>query len=197
MGHSRAEKAESRERILGIAARQIREGGLDSVSIADVMKAANLTHGGFYGHFSSRTALIAAALERALIDGEAASMAASGAKSAPTLKSIANSYLSPVHRDHVGEGCAISALAGDAGRAEPEVRDVMRERLEDYFSRTTAVIGDVPDAEALAISSWCTMIGAMMLSRVFKDDPRSDEILRLARRTVLDLEAGARETAET
>ena len=75
MGHSRADKAESRERILAIAARQIREGGLDSVSIGEVMKAANLTHGGFYGHFPSRTALIAAALERALVEGEAASLA--------------------------------------------------------------------------------------------------------------------------
>lgn len=193
MGHSRADKAESRERILAIAARQIREGGLDSVSIGEVMKAANLTHGGFYGHFPSRTALIAAALERALVEGEAASLAAAGAKGAPTLKSIANSYLSPAHRDHVGEGCAISALAGDAGRAEPEIRAVMREHLEDYFSRTAAVIGDVPDAEDLAVSSWCAMIGAMMLARVFQGDPRSDQILRLARQTVLDLAARARD----
>lgn len=64
MGHSQAEKAESRERILEVAARQIRQGGLDSVSIAEIMKAANLTHGGFYGHFPSRAALIAAAVQR-------------------------------------------------------------------------------------------------------------------------------------
>lgn len=188
MGHSRADKAESRERILAIAARQIREGGLDSVSIAEVMKAANLTHGGFYGHFASRTALIAAALERALVEGEAASLASSSAKGAPTLKAVANSYLSPAHRDHVGEGCAISALAGDAGRAEPEVRAVMREHLEDYFARTAALLGDTPDAENLAVTSWCSMIGAMMLARVFKDDPRSDEILNLARKAVLKLD---------
>ena len=76
MGHSRMEKADSRERILDAAARRIRQDGLESVSIAELMKAANLTHGGFYGHFRSRAALIAAALERALERGEAASLLA-------------------------------------------------------------------------------------------------------------------------
>src|SRR5262245_27673167 len=70
MGHSQAEKAASRERILEVAARQIREGCLESLSIAELMRAANLTHGGFYGHFPSRSALIAAALERALAESD-------------------------------------------------------------------------------------------------------------------------------
>ena len=88
MGHSQAEKAQSRERIVTAAARQIREGGLESISIVELMKEAELTHGGFYGHFPSRSALIAAALERALFDGEAASVAATSRKGSRTLKSI-------------------------------------------------------------------------------------------------------------
>ena len=76
MGHSQVEKAKSRERILDAAARRIREGGFDGLSIAELMKSANLTHGGFYGHFPSRAALLAEALERAMDRGEASPVAA-------------------------------------------------------------------------------------------------------------------------
>ena len=193
MGHSQAEKAQSRERIVTAAARQIREGGLESISIGELMKEADLTHGGFYGHFPSRSALIAAALERALFDGEAASVAATSRKGSRTLKSIVNSYLSPAHRDDAGAGCAISALAADVGRADPEVRKIMMRRMELYFSEISRVIGDVPEADKLAMSSWCTMVGAIMLSRVFKGDDRSDVILRMARKTILEQEKNARD----
>ena len=193
MGHSQAEKAQSRERIVTAAARQIREGGLESISIVELMREAELTHGGFYGHFPSRSALIAAALERALFDGEAASVAATSRKGSRTLKSIVNSYLSPAHRDDAGAGCAISALAADVGRADPEVRKIMMRRMELYFSEISRVIGDVPEADKLAMSSWCTMVGAIMLSRVFKGDERSDVILRMARKTILEQEKSARD----
>ena len=191
VGHSQAEKAQSRERIITAAARQIREGGLESISIAELMKEAELTHGGFYGHFPSRSALIAAALERALFDGEAASIAATSRKGSRTLKSIVNGYLSPAHRDDAGSGCAISALAADVGRADPEVREIMMRRMELYFGEISRVIGDVPEADKLAMSIWCTMVGAIVLSRVFKDTERSDVILRMARKTILEQEKSA------
>ena len=186
MGHSQTEKAESRERIITAAARQIREGGLESVSIGELMKKAKLTHGGFYGHFSSRSALIAGALERALFEGEAASIAATSRRGPRTLKSIVNSYLSPAHRDDAGTGCAISALAADVGRSDAEVREIMMRRLDLYFSEISQVIGPVPEAKDRAISIWCTMVGAITLARVFKGDERSDDILRTARKAILD-----------
>ena len=195
MGHSRAEKAESRERILDAAAQQIREEGLESISIAELMKAANLTHGGFYGHFPSRTALIAAALDRALDRGEAAFVAAQPNEGGGTVKSIVNRYLSPAHRDNAGGGCAISALAGDVGRAENgEVRGRMVERLEGNFEGMAEAMGAGLEAEEAAISAWCTMVGAIALSRVFRGTDRSDEILQLARRSILNLESRVRET---
>lgn len=194
MGHSRAEKADSRERILDAASRQIRQGGLDSVSIAELMKAASLTHGGFYGHFNSRAALLAAALERALDDGEQAFVAAKRANSAVTVKSIVNGYLSPAHRDNSGEGCAIAALSGDVGRADDEVlRAAMMERLERSFEDMALAMGDGPSAQAGAIVAWCAMVGAVNLSRVFRGTDRSDEILRLARQAILDLEPRVRD----
>lgn len=196
MGHSQAEKAQSRERIVAAAARQIRAGGLESVSIAELMKTAKLTHGAFYGHFPSRSALIAAALDRALTEGEARSVAAASGKVAPTLKSILNRYLSPAHRDDAGGGCAISALAADVGRADAEVRAIMEQRLEKYFDDLAAAIGDDPDAADLAVSAWCTMVGAVVLSRVFTNTERSDGILRQARRSILRLERRAQESRE-
>ena len=196
MGHSRAEKAESRERILDAAARQIRQGGLQSMSIAQLMNAANLTHGGFYGHFASRSALIAAALERAVELGEAAFVAAKPADAGSTVKSIVNRYLSPAHRDSAAEGCAIAALASDVGRENnPGVRKSMAQRLEQNFADMTKAMGNGPGAEAVGVATWCAMVGALTLSRVF-EGKRSDDILRMTRQSILDLEAQVQVTTK-
>ena len=193
MGHSQAEKAESRERILEVAARQIRQGGLDSVSIAEIMKAANLTHGGFYGHFPSRAALIAAAVERALDRGEASFVASQTASAPVTVKSIVNRYLAPAHRDDTRDGCAIAALSGDVGRAEDdEVRALMARRVEQSFEDMAKAMGGGAKAEAAAVTAWCAMAGAISLSRVLRGTRRSDEILRTVRQSILDLDVAVR-----
>ena len=182
MGHSRAEKAQSRERILAAASTRIREAGLEGISVGELMKSVNLTHGGFYGHFDSRDALIAAALEQA-------SAAHSGPPGKRTVKSIVNNYLSPAHRDHPNSGCAIPTLAGEVGRAEPEVRAIMAEQLDRSLDVMTEALGTSgKDAEQFAMASWSMMVGAIMVSRVFKDDPRADQILAAARKAVLELE---------
>lgn len=189
MGHSQAEKAQSREKIVAAAARQIRESGIDNLSIGELMRSVNLTHGGFYGHFASRSALIAAALDRALEDGEKASLATAATKGRPTLKSVANSYLSPVHRDHAAEGCAVSALSSDVARADEEVRAIMQARLTRFFEETAALLGDDDAARAGALKAWCLLTGALSLARIFKGQEVSDEILRTARAAILELDA--------
>jgi TetR/AcrR family transcriptional regulator, transcriptional repressor for nem operon len=190
VGHSRAEKAQSRERILAAAATRIRESGLDGVSVGELMKSVNLTHGGFYGHFESRAHLIAAALEQALADGEKASAAISGGSGNMTVKSIVNSYLSPAHRDHPSSGCAIPTLAGEVGRADPKVRAIMAEQLANSFETMGAALGGTgQDAEQFAVSAWSMMVGAMMISRVMADEPLADKVLALARTSILDLAA--------
>ncbi len=190
MGHSQSEKAESRDRILDAAARQIRVSGLDSLSIAELMKTANLTHGGFYGHFPSRAALVSAALDEALERGVAASVASKPIKAGGAVKAIVNQYLNPKHRDEPGEGCAIGALSGEVGRAQDgALRASMAGRLEASFEVMASAFGDGPEADAAAVTAWCAMVGAINLSRVFRGTDRSDQILRLARRLVLDLEA--------
>ncbi len=188
MGHSRAEKAQSRERILAAAATRIRESGLDGISVGELMKSVNLTHGGFYGHFESRAHLIAAALEQALADGAKASAAHTGGRGSMTVKSIVNSYLSPAHRDHPSSGCAIPTLAGEVGRSGPEVRAIMAQLLTQSFETMgEALGGDGQDAEQFAVSAWSMMVGAMMISRIMKDNPEADRVLALARKSILEL----------
>lgn len=186
MGHSQADKARSRERILEVAAAQLRELGLDGVSIGDLMKAVDLTHGGFYGHFASRDDLVAAALDKALTDGEASAIRSSSAKGKRTLKSVANSYLSKVHRDNPDSGCAVAALSGDVARSNDQTREIMSKHLARYFDNMQNVMGDTGSRE-LAISLMCMMVGAVTLSRVTTDASRSDEILQAARKSILRL----------
>jgi TetR/AcrR family transcriptional repressor of nem operon len=168
---------------------RIREFGLDSISVGELMKSVNLTHGGFYGHFESRADLIQAALARALAESEEKHVADTGRHGASTVKSIVNSYLSPAHRDHPGTGCALAAVAGEVGRAAPEVREVMKRQLD----RSIDIVGSALDlpayTEQFAAAAWAMMIGALTMSRVYAGDPRSDEILAAARRAILDLEA--------
>jgi TetR/AcrR family transcriptional regulator, transcriptional repressor for nem operon len=190
MGHSQAEKAQSRERILDAAARKIREGGIDSVSVAELMKAANLTHGGFYGHFPSRAALIAAAVERAMDRGEESLDSLRTKGSPDTVKSLITRYLSPIHRDNIANGCGIAALGSDAARLDnDEVRALMASRAVRKFSSMAKAMGGGPAAEEAAVAAWCTMIGAIVVSRVLRGDKRADDILKYARRAVLHLEA--------
>lgn len=195
MGHSRAEKAQSRERILAAASTRIREDGLEGISVGALMKSVNLTHGGFYGHFESRADLVAAALEQALADGEKASALHTRGGGKLTVKSIVNSYLSPAHRDHPSTGCAIPTLAGEVSRAEPEVRAIMAQQLGRSFQVLEAALGETADGEQFAVSALSTMIGAMMISRVLADDPRADTVLAAARKSILELEALHQERA--
>ncbi len=190
MGHSKAEKALSRKRILAAAATRIREFGLDGISVGEIMKSVNLTHGGFYGHFESRDALVAAALEQALADGEKASAAHAGEQGSMTVKSIVNNYLSPAHRDHPGSGCAIPTLAGEVGRADPQVRTIMAQQLAKSFDVMGKALGETDqDSEQFAVSAWSMMIGAMMISRIMAGEPMADRVLTLARKSILELEA--------
>ncbi len=190
MGHSRAEKERSRERILEAAARLIREVGPNGIGIADLMKSVDLTHGGFYVHFPSRDALIVAAVERAIDDGVKSFAALPDAGAPGTVMSIANRYLSAPHRDNISRGCAIAALATDVGRLdEQQGRDLLGEHTEARFQQMTEAMGGGAAAKDAAVAAWCLMVGAVELSRVFKGTKRADEVLEVARQTVSDLAA--------
>lgn len=184
MGHSQADKARSRERILEQAAEQIRDGGLESVSVGKLMRSANLTHGGFYGHFASRSELLVHALERALDDGKTA-FEANRTKGTPDYGATVRSYLSRTHREARTTGCAIAALAGDVARADEPAREAMSARIERFIAlMDDALGGEDPDKAIFAVSA---MIGTLVVSRVLADEKRSDAVLAAAKRELLAL----------
>src|SRR5260221_13695760 len=135
MGHSQAEKARNRERILSAAAAQVRRGGLESVGVAGLMDKVGLTHGGFYGHFESRSDLLAEALKRALAEGErGAHAAAAQSERGRGFAGFVRRDLSRSRRDTADKGCAIAALLSDASRADAKSRVVMTEHINRYIA---------------------------------------------------------------
>jgi TetR/AcrR family transcriptional repressor of nem operon len=186
MGHSQADKAQSRERILSEAADQVRDTGLESISVGKLMRSAGLTHGGFYNHFESRAELLALALERALIDGRKARLAQDGSEGRPrSFETTVRRFLSRSHRDARTTGCAVVALASDVARAEEASRAVMSRHIEEFIAETGAALPSGDDGDALLAVS--AMVGALLLARVQIDPKRSDAMLRTVRDRLLEL----------
>jgi TetR/AcrR family transcriptional repressor of nem operon len=185
MGHSQAGKAANRERILDEAARQVRREGLESISVGTLMHKVGLTHGGFYGHFGSRSQLQAQALERALAQGAERSRAS---QRAPGFAALVRSYLSRAHRDAPESGCAIAALVCDTGRADEAARAVMDPHVEGFLETVTEALGGDEARAAVAVSA---MVGALALSRVITDPARSDALLAAVREELVGLGEGA------
>ncbi|ETR78231.1 TetR family transcriptional regulator [Afipia sp. P52-10] len=188
MGHSQADKARSRQRILTTAAKQIREEGLESLSIAKLMQAVNLTHGGFYGHFATRDELVAEALKEALRDGAKTGHMAIGEDR--SLRAKTRSYLSRAHRDSPAQGCAISTLSGETARAGGAARAAMTLHIRRLIQSIENALSGDPGSRERAVAIACMMVGAINLSRVADDTALSDEILRCARQAALVLGEG-------
>lgn len=174
---SREQMAENHRKILEVAGRLFRERGFDAVTVAEVMKAAGLTHGGFYGHFRSKEDLIAETLAHALasVPGPTAS-----------LDRYAAGYLSPRHRDDRAGGCPTAALATETIRQSPEARAAMTAGLKKQIDALTACApGDsASEKRRAAIGSWSAMVGAVILARLSDDPDLSTEVLRETRHWV-------------
>jgi TetR/AcrR family transcriptional repressor of nem operon len=181
MGHSKAEKAESHERIVTVAAGVFRELGIDGISLADLMQRAGLTHGGFYRHFDSRDDLVAEAVERALKDGSAVADAiAANPKS--TIGAVIDAYLSLAHRDNVAFGCAVTALANDVARSSDRARAAYSRQVVRYVELIMKLIEALPQKKrrAAALAALASLVGAVSMARGVNDDALSREILKSA-----------------
>ena len=167
--------AENRRLILAAASRLFRKRGFDGVGVADVMAEAGFTHGGFYNHFSSKEALAAEACAV-----EIRRSAAATATSPRTWVEFADEYVSKKHRDRPGSGCAIAALAADAGRQGADVQAAFAEGTESTLEYLADAMGE-PRENALRV--WSELVGAIVLSRsVKKSDPAlAEEILEATR----------------
>lgn len=170
-------KEATHERIVEAAARSIRRSGFNGVSVADIMKEAGLTHGGFYAHFASRDALLAEAADRA----GAATVALSAhiaATVAPeqALPSMLHAYLSRQHLENIENGCSVAALGSEMPRQAPEVRRAATRRIKEMVDVVARQLPDwgQPGAHEQALATVATMVGALLLARAV-DDPRLAE----------------------
>jgi TetR/AcrR family transcriptional regulator, transcriptional repressor for nem operon len=176
---SREQAAKNRERILDAAAQLFREHGFEGIGVADLMKAVGLTHGGFYGHFSSKQDLMAQACARVIEHShETWTKRAQSAPDDP-LSPIARGYLSTRHRDDPGTGCFIAALGSDVARQGPGVRRAVTEGLRSSFEMLARLVpGKSAEARRRdAISAYASWVGAMIMARAVDDRVLSKEIL--------------------
>ncbi|WP_116522647.1 TetR/AcrR family transcriptional regulator [Achromobacter insuavis] len=180
-------KEQSHERIVDAAARAIRREGYAGVGVADVMKEAGLTHGGFYAHFPSRDAMLVAAMERAGRDGAARmtqSIARRRAEGASPLRALVEGYLSETHLASCEGGCPISALASEMPRQSPEVREMSASRVQGLVEVVgRALPADAAPQAAMAITS--NLVGAIQLARALGDNAQGRAMLAAARESIL------------
>ena len=179
---SREQKEITHERIVAAAARAIRRTGYDGTGVADIMKDAGLTHGGFYVHFESREAMLAEAADRA--GAEAVASSASIAANAPTgtaLQALLDAYLSKEHMAAVEYGCPIAALGSEMPRQAPEVRRAATRRIKEMIDVVARQFPDwgQPGSHERALVTVATAVGTLLLARAV-DDPRLSDQLREA-----------------
>jgi TetR/AcrR family transcriptional repressor of nem operon len=171
------------ERIVEVAARAIRRSGYDGTGVADIMKEAGLTHGGFYAHFPSREALLAEAADRA--GSEAVALSEQIAASVPpeqALPSMVRAYLSKEHREAIETGCPVSALGSEMPRQAPVVRRAATRRIKEMIDVVARQLPDwgQPGSHEQALMTVAIMVGTMVLARAVDDPKLSDSFLEAA-----------------
>ncbi|GLR97524.1 MULTISPECIES: TetR/AcrR family transcriptional regulator [Bradyrhizobium] len=189
MRYSPEHKQETHDRIVKKASVRLREKGAHGIGVADLMKEAGLTHGGFYAHFDSREALVIEAFGYAMdrsmehwrkLTGEAAPE--------KRLALVAESYLSTLHRDNPGHGCSIPALGAEIARESPKTRKAFAGKLDQMIEMMTDYVPNMPRkaARKQAIATLATMVGTMLLARIAGSNELSDEVLKAGRDSALD-----------
>lgn len=182
---SRDQARQNRQRVVAAASALFREKGVDGVGISDLMSEAGLTHGGFYKQFGSKAELVEEACSLALEDTMA--FWDSYLESAVDPRAaFVRAYLSDQHRDRVGEGCLLPALAGEARREPQAIRDVFTRAIRSYAERLDQPLGArTRESRAVALSNLAEMVGALLLARVSDDPQLSRDILGAASAHIL------------
>jgi len=177
---SREQVAQNRKRIIGAAGKLFREKGFDGIGVADIMKAAGLTHGGFYGHFASKEDLAAQACAGTSTVDPWIELSARTPKN--PLGAIVTSYLSPRHRDNPGTGCLFAALGPEVSRQRNTIRRAFTAGLRGKLDvLATIVTGQTKAAKRKrALATMSGLVGALVLARAVDDPALSDEILSAA-----------------
>jgi AcrR family transcriptional regulator len=168
-------REQSHARILDAAARALRRQGYAGVGVAEVMKEAGLTHGGFYAHFKSREALLAAAIEHAAADSTKSlsrRIAALQEAGASPVRALVEAYLADLHASNRERGCVVAALGSEIPRQDEALLEVSRKRVAALVERARAALppGAPPERAFLLASS---LVGALQMARALGDAGRA------------------------
>ena len=183
----------NRERVLEVASTLFRERGFDGIGVAELMKQAGLTHGGFYGQFASKDELMGEALDRAFDDALAhwrsIAVEAEQHHAGSALRVVSKVYLSPEHCEQLGTGCVMAALATDAVRQSASVRQRMTQGVQKFTHAMSKLFPskapEIQREKALAMTA--SLVGALMLARAVDDPKLAEEILQATRKVVLQM----------
>lgn len=190
---SRAQADANREHIIETAGMLFREKGFDGIGVNDLMKAAGLTRGGFYGHFESKQDLIAQACRKALLGN--LQFWRRQVSQPSGLKNLVSQYLSEPHRKNPAQGCTLASLAAESTRQAPAVKAEFSRGLEDFLAvlEQQSQLDDQPQRRQQAMAQLALMVGAQVLARAVDDDTLSAELLQASASAVLDgLPSGVR-----
>lgn len=183
---SKEQAALNRERVVETAAKLFREHGYGGIGVADLMKSAGLTHGGFYGNFGSKEALMAEAITYAIDVSLKDWDKVLDKKPEAPFEAVTSAYLSGKHRDNPGLGCTLAALGPEASRLSDEVRDAVtdgvRKQIDKLASLAPAASGH--EQRQAALAAYAGMVGALVIARAVNDEALSEEVLGAVRWSV-------------
>jgi TetR/AcrR family transcriptional repressor of nem operon len=169
-------------RIVETAARAIRRSGYDGTGVADIMKEAGLTHGGFYAHFASRDAMLAEAADQA--GAETLAIAEKIFAEVPddkALQALMNVYLSNEHMANIETGCSLAALGSEMPRQAPEVRKASTCRIKEMIALIKSRLSaSQPNTYEKALVMLSTMVGTLLLARAVEDPELSEDFRHAA-----------------
>lgn len=170
------------ERIVDVAARALRRNGFAGVGVADVMKQAGLTHGGFYAHFESREALLAEAIERAGRESGGRMrerVDASLARGESGLRAVIENYLSEAHLTGAESGCVVAALSSEMPRQSAAVAAPAVNRVRKLIALVQHAMPDGSKEQAMVIAS--TLVGTLQLARALGANAQGKAVLAASR----------------
>lgn len=188
MRYEKGHKEATRHRIVEAAGERFRKEGIANVGVASLMSEIGLTQGGFYNHFESKDDLVREALAVGLEGMRERLRKASTKTGDARLEDLVNGYLNPRHRDNVGGGCMLAALAVETSRSEGPVRTQMTDGIEEMVELVNSVLPESlkpkqREANAMAVVS--CLVGTMILARATDDRQMSDRFLESGRRAAL------------
>ncbi|MCG3268620.1 TetR/AcrR family transcriptional regulator [Yoonia sp. I 8.24] len=165
---------QNRLKVVEVASRKFREHGYDGIGVADLMKAAGLTHGGFYKQFKGKAALMVEATAEAMAANRRFWQSIFEKNDRPRTEAFRDAYLSNLHTTNISEGCCFASLAAQAHRYGPELQEVFGEGLQELVQMIEPSYEGEADEEALRTVS--LLVGALVLSRAVGDHPIGEKV---------------------